>query len=397
MKKIQKLSILLIIFLLIISNVVLATSDTEKTNLNVTAENEVLGEEGIMPISLDISEDEKLKENNLNEIQKGDVYLAKEIVSLENPIDGNLYVVASNIDISNDVIYGNVFVVAENVTINANITGATYIVAKNVTINAGMTDAYIVAENIEFKSDAYVERDARMVGESLILDGEISGSLYTSVKEIVLKENGYVAGTLSYSGELNYKDGAQIGNLAKYEINVDTEKIQKQSQNHLKALNIVTKTITALIIIGVIVRISNNGKEKETVIGVIKGIIAGFSWMFVIPILIIFGMITIIGLPISMLALFVYILMYFIVIPMATLQIAKILLQINNKDTKFMIWLTGTLIYLVVALIQNIPTVGAIVTFILGTYGFNLILKKVFKKSKKVSKEDVIMTEDSSK
>ena len=71
--------------------------------------------------------------------------------------------------------------------------------------------------------------------------------------------------------------------------------------------------------------------------------------------------------------------------PPQQLQISSYILNVKNKDSKVLLWLLGVVIYCALAILRQIPTLGEIITFIAGLYGFNLIIKTLFPKKKKES------------
>lgn len=320
-----------------------------------------------------------------NQIERGDLYILESNVSIKDYVDGNLFVIGDNVDVSADV-NGNVFILASNVTLKANVYGSAFVLANNLNYESGqITDVYFYGNSITMHEEAVVSREAKMMADAIKISGTINGDLYTQADSIILDEKGYITGKLVYSGDLIQAYEGQIGSLEKQEINVPVTPTKSTFETN--AESILLKTITAIFIIGLIVLMVNNKIEtKVTGTDVLKGVVGGFLWIIGIPIIVIILMITIIGAPFALILLLLYIVMLYVAIPVVSLQIAEYILKAKNKDSKVLLWLLGVAIYLVLAILRKLPVVGTILTFIVGTYGFNLILKTLYSKKKKDDK-----------
>lgn len=374
----MKRKVLLLLILLITlftSTIVFATDDLEvKSNVNV---NDVVGEEDanyddlVMPIS----EEVKVP------VKRGDLFIIEEEANIDNDVDGNVYVLADNVVIRGNV-DGNVFALGNNVHIRSNISGSIFALAENVDFVCGEAkDVYFFANNIALFNEAVVSREAKMMGKEISISGAIKGDLYSESKRVRVTDGAIIEGTLSYSGTLDKANDNQIGTIEKHE--VKKVEITKKDIFIAKAETILTKTITALILIGLIVLISDKKIDgKLTIADVVKGIIAGSLWIIGIPLILFILMLTIIGLPVSVILLILYIIMFFVAIPALSLQISAYILKARNKESKILLWLLAVVIYCAIAILRTIPTLGVIVTILVGTYGFNLIIKTLFSKKK---------------
>lgn len=386
--KIILVVILLVSLVLGITLVANATDDLQvRTSINVE---DIVGEDldydEIDPISLDLEDYE-----DVEEFQRGDVYILEDNALVESYIDGNLFVLADNANISSYV-DGNVFILGSNITVKGDIEGSLFACGENIELSAYVKDVYLYASNIFIDEDAYIEREAKMMGETITISGLISGDVYTSAESVIATRTAFIDGKLVYTGEISLASEDQVESVEKQEIKLPEN--TNENKVAAKAERVLIKTITALIIIGLVVKASKNKLEGNiTVGGTFKGILAGLGWIVLIPIIIVVLMITIVGLPAALILLTTYILMYFVAIPAVSLQISACILNIKNKDSKVLLWLLGVAIYCALAIVRLIPTLGFILTILLGTYGFNLILKTIFSKKKKEVKEEPVVVE----
>lgn len=364
--------------------------------------NSVQTENEIIPISTDI--DVPLSEDS--EYLNKDLYLFEETISIENSVNGNLYVIGKDVDISSNTVVGNIFIIAENVTINSNILGSAYIIADEIKFTKGASDAYLIGNKVTFEEEANIYRDARILADTLNLNGTINRDLYSSCKTSNI--NGSVAGTFYYSGILNKGENIKLNKIQKFEVPTEEiEQITESQKTVAKIFSFITNIFTALIVIIFILVFSKNilkirkdeidGKTKYTnetneKTNYALDIITGFAYLILIPIVSLICMITGIGLPLGFLILTIYIVILCISMPVASLEIAKkIKIQSESRGLlKFGIGFIAILIFVIINVIKYIPFIGGITKFIIMLFGFKTILKYIFKTNSK----DEIQRED---
>lgn len=393
----MKSKIILVVILLIslVLGITLVSNATDELQARTSINTEdMVGEDvnyddQIDLISLD--PEDYGEEIPVENFQRGDVYVLENNASVESYIDGNLYILADNVDVSSYV-DGNVFAMGTNVTIKGDITGSLFAIGENVNFLSGYAkDVYFYAENVLIGEDATISREAKMMGETVTISAPIDGDAYTRAEKVIVTDSATITGKLVYSGELSKATEDQIGSIEKQEIKLP-EKVSSQNTFANKAEKVLFKTITALIIIGLIVLASNRKAEgKITIGGSLKGLLAGLGWIVLIPIIVLLLILTVVGVPAALILLTIYILMYFVAIPAVSLQISAYILNIKNKYSKVLLWLLAVVIYCAFAIVRLIPSLGFIITILLGTYGFNLILKTIFSNKKKEVKDEPVV------
>ncbi len=386
MKKKSKIILIVLLMTLIMSTIVFASDELDlepRTSANIE---DTVGDDLIAPISTD--------ENDIggNPVSRGDLYVIQTNANIVDKVDGNLFIISDNVDISADV-DGNIFVMSDNVKINSNINGSAFVLAQNLTItNGSIKDAYFYADNITLAENTIISREAKMMAESINVFGMVLGDVYTAAEKVTLEETGSISGKLVYSGKLEQNHEGQVGSLEKQEVKTDNIKNEDNFAN--KAESIVFKTVTALFVIGLIVLVTNKKLETKVTVGdVVKGIIGGALWVVLIPIIAVALILTIFGIPFSLILLTIYVLMFFVAIPMVSLQISAYVLNLRNKDSKVLLWLFAVVIYCAIAILRLIPVLNVAIPLLVGSYGFNLIIKTLFPKKKKEVGEEVSQSE----
>lgn len=396
MGKVGKISLFFCVCVLLFSSIIFATDEVD-TNSSIDAENipaeigNILDIDNIMLIS-EYGENQSVED----ETKYGDYFSSKDDVVIENDINGNVYIMGKNVNIYNNVINGNVFILAESVTINSNIQNSAYIIADNIKIakDSQINDVYFMANSVEFEDESYVARESKIFASSVKLNGYMAGNAYINAENIDLEENAKIHGNLYYSGNLNSQENSIDGNVIHKESSVNiTNTVNNSSIVKTKIVEIITSLITAFVIIGIIILLFDNRLDKNSQITVgktIKSIFKGLGFIILIPIVSIAIMLTCVGAPISLIVLIIYILMFVIAIPVSVLEITNIVLK-NKEITKGKRVLYATICFLIIKIIRIIPVLGSIVTFCLVTFGFEQIIKFIFKKDSNVEKEEIIV------
>lgn len=398
----KSISILVILFLsmIILSGAVFATNNVMQEN-EVGTEAEEFKEQtqgklenGIIPIS------EQINENFEMQYIEDDVYLMQDTILVEESVNGNVYLVGDNINISSSIIRGNVVVFGNNVKIDADVSGSLYIVADEVMITGGADDAYIVADNVKFEENSYISRNARVFADTLNLRGIIERDLYSMCKNTNIYDTKFsgVVGKLYYSYNLNVQNNAKIGEKIKIENDAKDALMIEEKAN--KVIDVIFKTLgtlievtqifTAIIVIVLIVSLTRKKENKDIKENYILEILKGFGFLVVIPIIAVIFMITIIGVPISLILLFIYILALMMSIPVASIKFSRIILR-EKTLSKGMQILVAIGIYIVLEIIRFIPILGGIIRFIFILYGLNLIIGFPFRELNKKEKKDEIV------
>lgn len=386
MKKCKICFGIIMIFIIFFANISFATEIQPRDviseeNQDDTSNVENLDED-IMPISIDESDYAKTDTEN----NSGDLYIMQDNAEITNDtIFGDIYVMAENVNITSNLVDGNIFIIADKANINSTISGYAYILAKEVNFSGSIDGMYICANKVNISEVAMIRNDIKVCSEEFNLRGIINRNLLISAKNInIIRENSNanIYGKLTYSGNLNADEDLIIGKVTKIE-KPKVEEKQEKDIAYTVIKEFIFSAVSVLIVITIILFIfKNNFKyEKREPVSYIKDIVIGLGLLIFIPIISVVLMITIIGLPIGMLAIIIYIIFLYLGLPVASIEIAN---QIFNEklNTKLKKIFASLLVYVVLKLIAYIPIFGGIIKFLVVVLGFNIILNKIFKYNK---------------
>ena len=121
--------------------------------------------------------------------------------------------------------------------------------------------------------------------------------------------------------------------------------------------------------------------KKEENENYIKGIISGFGYMVLVPIALVFLMVTIIGIPLAFILLMLYIVVLALAMPTAAVTLAQ--KAFDEDKGVFKVILVAALLIVLFKGIALVPAVGGILTFFIRLYGIYK-LTTLFKTNKKV-------------
>lgn len=335
-------------------------------------------------------------ENDTTTQINDDVYRIDKDVELVQPVSGNVYIIAeNNVKVSSPTIYGNLVIVAKNVEIDAGtiITGSTYVASNHLEFDAITSDLYaVVAKNFKFGENAATYRDLKVAAGNSELNGNVLKNAYLSVEEeISCGKEFAVDGKLNYTSkkELNIPNELSIGEIIytpKEDVEVKVNENQR-SEFSKRLSGTISDVLIALLVAGLISLFRRDYFETEesdlTVAEQFKKIGVGILGIIVIPVIIIAILTTLIGWPIALVILSLYILMLVVAIPVAATKIASLIRIVTFREEKIIpLMLLTAAVAAVISLLDLIPFVGGLLMFLIYTFGFGTMILRLFRKRK---------------
>jgi hypothetical protein len=257
-----------------------------------------------------------------DETVKDDVYAFGDSVKIDGVIDGDLVVLASNVQI-NGTVTGDVYLLGSTATVDANIYGNTTILANNTSLkgilaqNVYMVTTYanydaqagkdvfsVSAEN-NFKGS--IGDDLRAYSMRSAIDSTVNGDLILLGEEYTVSEE-KISNNIYYNSTLNTiarEQGVDLDNGIK----IDTSVVEKSIKNNwsfisLKAIvSFVGFALVGLILI-TLTPVKNVELQKKITGSIdefLKSLVMGFAVFLLLPFPLFILMITIVGFPAAML------------------------------------------------------------------------------------------------
>lgn len=378
-KKLKSILFFALVLIVLLSSVVFADNETPITK----ADNEA----GIMLV------DENLEANS-NVVSKT-LYLADSSVTIDYPVEGNVFVMAQDLTISG-IISGNVFALAQNLKIETtgSINSTLFVCAENVTIDGTVSDVFSISSNLTINNNARVMQDITAGGNTLKLGGTIGRNANFGFDEIYVSDSAVILGDLSYSSRAAAISEDIVSGTTSFKP-IEEAKIEPKDIIKEKLNDLYTLLIVSLVIVLIVVYAMPKFADKEQKI-VENKLAATFGYgalaLILIPVACLILFCTILGILPSIVLLLVYLFIIMqVATPLVAIAIAKIICKKINKNTNVFNLLFSMLLVLAIWVLELIPILGSIVSLLTAMLGLGIIVYAVFHSTinpKKDSKKD---------
>lgn len=329
---------------------------------------------------------------NKEEIADGNVYASCSDMKIDGTVNGDVIALCKSVTI-NGTINGDLIIFSQDITINGEVKGSARMAGTNITINGTINhNINAFGTDINLTPSSTVAWDVLVSGVNGKFNGIIGGNLHGSVvtanvagkigKNINLTIDDY---STSRGGLLITKDAIIGGGLtytAKNEVKLEslssvagTISRQTPKETTQTPIDIISKIfykLSALFLIGLILI----SLKKKTVYDIAKNLetknltatLIGLGALILTPLIILFFIITIIGIPFALILLAAYLILLTFSLIFASFFVGNMLLKsfVKKPLNVFVILLFGLTVFVLLA---SIPYVGWSFVFIFMTYG----------------------------
>ncbi len=321
----------------------------------------------------------------------GDVIVAGNSITISGPVAGDVIVAGNSVRITG-LVGGSVRAVASTIAINSEVTRNVWLVAGTISLGKDSKigwDVYGAAGSLEIKGP--VNRNVLVGSGSVIVGNEVGKDVTVYLDkegQVVLYPEAKISGNLTYNSasadQLVIKEGAQVLGETKQE-RLTAKKPGAELGQFLGAAYFLIKIISlfGLLIVGLILITLVPKKVLEIEDQMTKkpwpSVGWGLSYFFVAPAVIILLIFTVIGLPLAMIALPVFLISLYISKIFAGFVIGLFIMNKLSKE-KYKGSLVWPLVLglLVVVIVTSVPLFGWVVKLFLiwWAMGAILVIKK---------------------
>ena len=378
-KKLKSILFFALVLIVLLSSVVFADNETPITK----ADNEA----GIMLV------DENL-ETTSNVVSKT-LYLADSSVTIDYPVEGNVFVMAQDLTISGNI-SGNVFALAQNLKIEStgSINSTLFVCAENVTIDGTVSNVFSMSSSLTINNNARVMQDITAGGSTLKLGGTVGRNANFAFDEINTSDSAMILGDLSYSSKTAAISEDIVSGTTSFK-QIEEVKIEPKDIIREKLNSLYTLLVVSLVIVLIVVYAMPKFADKEQKI-VENKLAATFGYgslaLILIPFACLLLFFTILGIlpAVALFLVYLFIIMQ-VATPLVAIALAKIICQKINKNTKGFTLLFSMLLVLAIWILELIPVLGSIVSLLTAILGLGIIVYAIFHSTiepKKDSKKD---------
>lgn len=309
-------------------------------------------------------------------------FVAGNNVEMSSVIDGLNFVAGNNLSLSSTQDY--LFAAGNNLNLEKVNAKDIFLAGSSITLKeSNIRDLYAAAQNIRI--DSYITRNAYLGGNKVTINSTIEGNVKISAEEIRIGKEAVINGTLTYPKKANISisESAVVANTKTY----DAKDFEVETSIKSVILNTFISFLSLLLIAFVLLATNAKlfkkiAKEDQTVGYLFKTAFIGFMFLVLVPVAAIMFMLTVVGIPISIISLFLYgILIYLSMIPTAY-YVGTWLLKGKIQNS----YLLLTISLLAIYLLRLIPILGGFIRFLSLVLGLGIyanMLKSAYLENKK--------------
>lgn len=304
---------------------------------------------------------------------EGDMFCAGQDVTITGRVEGDVICAAQDVRISGTVT-GDVRVLAQTVTVSGDVEGSLSAAAQIVRLEAdSRVGRDISAAATEVITAGAIGRDLRVTADSLRVDGQVGRDVEAEADRLSLGSGGRVGGDFRYQSpaELRRDQAAQVAGR----ISRDDQPAERDGHAGLAAAlglylfvaMLLTSMALVLLIPAVFHSVSGRALGSPG-----KTALIGFTASILMPLLIVTLMLTLVGLPLGLLLLAVWLVLLFLSGPFAAYLLGRWLLRNGRyKANALVIMLAGGGLLLALYLV---PVLNLAVGLVAVWFGLGSIL-----------------------
>lgn len=308
-----------------------------------------------------------------------DLVIAAGKAYLEGKVSGDVTVVGGEINLNNYVA-GDLRVFGGTVNLSSTILGDLIIIGGQVNL---LPEANILGETTIIggflKQNAKLSKNSNIIAASVVLNGEISGDTDITTQSIVFAHGAKILSNLNYYAPIKAqeKEGSTITGTVRYnQISTIRETgFIKSAIINILSFWIILKFITTLILAFILVllfKVFSQGVSDIANQSFFKSVLIGFLSFILLPVFFVILMISLIGLPLGILMILIYILIISLASAFAGIIIGTMVTHMLDKNPDKKVTFPNAVIGIVLlTTVQFVPTLGdfTILFFALASIG----------------------------
>lgn len=365
---------------------------------------------GLTVVAFGVNSSSETGVNHISPNQGSDVVLKEKIfgitvingnnIRVDEEIDGTALVFGNGIDINSDI-NGDLICFGNNIKLNGKIDGNSYVFAHTVELNENITrDLFGFAANMSVSDDGSVDRDVvsfasnnnmlgnvgrnyTAYGASSNIDGTIGGNTHVE-GGMMVGDNAVIDGSLTQvnNEEDKVSDGARISGEVKYLYKDYNTEIPLSNRILNTVKSFIFSIVLGIIIWLIVVFLAPSFVEKGITLleKPVQTIGLGAIIFMVVPIVSIIILFTVVGIPISIIALILYGILIYLSQYLASIVIGNFIVRrFNLKSFHNNFWyVLGTFVILI--LLSKIPYLGVIISIACICISFGVMFYRSYKK-----------------
>lgn len=307
---------------------------------------------------------------------------AGETTIINTPVDRDLFVAGRQVDINTNV-SGDAYIAGGQVNIKGQVNGNLIIAGGNVTVSGIVKRNLIIAGGqVNVEKSAIIDGYILGAGNELIVSGTVNGPARFASNSFVISNTAQIIGDLEvYANDSNIDPGAKILGQKRISQPPQSEvqprpNLSNRLGDQFSAFNLFLFLAQILVLIVLIrILIPHLLNFIDPLLNSPLNMLGwGLIRLVVLPFLAIILFLTIIGIPLGVLTIFIYGLGLYLSTLISGVALGRWLFQkkwINNEN----LYLQSVVGYLIIFIIGWIPFIGIIIKFIALLFGLGIIFQ----------------------
>lgn len=326
-----------------------------------------------------------------NEVIDQNIYLAGNLININGEVDGDV-ITLGNVIIINGLVSGDLLAAANSVTVNGNVTGDVRTAGSIVMINGEVGGEVLAGVGQLIISEDSSVAEVNAGAGSIIISGAVIGNVTAVADNVTVTDKGIIGGVLNYTSS-NKAEIADENSISLIQQN-EPKNGRSWSWTNMLPISylgialIVFSVLSKLLTGFILTRISkNNIKELKERMNkeFLNQSIIGFAVMILVPIAAIIGLVTIIALPLILVALGLYLITLYLASVTAAFFVGSKALELLKVD-KQSLTIELFIGVLIIELINWVPFIGWVFNFIILLFSLGALtnlLKNKYADAKK--------------
>jgi len=323
------------------------------------------------------------------EVIDGDLYVGGGTIIIDGTINGDLIAAGRTIRV-NGPVNGNIIAAGGTVDINGEVTHAVRIIGEILNISGTIGRDLLVAGNkVSIASTAEIGSDLLLGAGTARIDGLIKGDINSGVEHLTIASTASIQGKLTYisENEANIQSGAQIRGTITHQLPDVKERLAVGThrlpdvKERLTPAGLWGKVIGFLmtLVLGIVIVLLAPRRMKAVTESIRTRPWASLGWGAIIliftPIAALIACITIIGLPLGLIALALYTITICLTQLFVGLLIGQLIIG-SSRRVESRAALVGALVLglAILSLLRLIPYLGFVIGLATVLFGLGAIL-----------------------
>jgi hypothetical protein len=324
-----------------------------------------------------------------DEVINDDLYFAGSSIIIEGTINGDLVAAGGEIRVTG-TINGGIIAAGGSILVEGNVTNDIRAAGGEVRIGGDVGDNVLAFTGQFFlEKNARIARDLTLGAGNAVIEGAVNGNINGGVTDLEMRGATKGNVTVTIENDIKIFPGATIGGDLDYTaprqgefsgiVSGKTTYKEIPVKKEDLTSNITSEIIGYLwlLLIGIVSLMfapELTQKNSDTVsVKPLKNLLWGLIFLIITPIVVILLLITIIGIPLSLIVLIIYIIVLYISRIYVGFWVGQYVLKKLHKETRFKV-LTMALGLLIVLIGINLPIIGIFIHLVILLLGLGAII-----------------------